>query len=96
MRDLLNEMGLYINITEFDKQLISINLKSFGQLQILPTAYTLRHVPYGKPSFKKKEKLMFSKVATEAVMHFQVNTISRLNLCLTVIKIVRLVKFAFW
>lgn len=39
---------------------------------------------------------MFSKVATEAVMHFQVNTISRLNLCLTVIKIVRLVKFAFW
>lgn len=39
---------------------------------------------------------MFSKVATEAVMHFQVNTISRFNLCLpTVIKIVRLVKFAF-
>lgn len=87
-------MGLYIKITEFDKQLISINLKSFGQLQILPTAYTLRHVPYGKPFLK--EKLMFSKVATEAVMHFQVNTISRLNLCLTVIKIVRLVKFAFW
>lgn len=51
MRDLLNEMGLYIKTTEFDKQLRSINLKSFGQLQILPAAYTFRLVDYGKPSF---------------------------------------------
>lgn len=51
VRDLVNEMGLYIKITECNKQLGGINLKSFGQLQILPTAYIFRHVAYGKPSF---------------------------------------------
>lgn len=32
VRDPLNEMGLYIKIKEFGKQLGSTNLESFGQL----------------------------------------------------------------
>lgn len=38
MSDPLNEMGLYIKIKEFGKQLGSTNLESFGQLRILPIA----------------------------------------------------------
>ena len=39
---------------------------------------------------------MFSKVTVEAGLHLQVNAHSSFNICLTDIKTVSLVKFAFW